>query len=356
MIANKNSSFHCLFRSFLNLMFRVAAPVVGSYFISSMSRFSDRSASCDDSSFYKVRYMSFTDRLQCWWSKFVGDKIADQLEHDFSNVFNNIGFKYPHEIKIIDRSQFLMGSPDRDGINHIFESTANDIDHDPFPVNPKFKECPESLNSKAGLRLYHISCTTDIDGSRRNMVDGKAILDVGCFRGCGSAYMGRGLNASEVLGVDISLKTINYAKIVFGPESPASFKNKGKNSVYFERLNMLEGARKIGEKRFDIAMCVQTISTIPNQVLFFENINSALKDDGLLVICDLLPGRNLEDVRNSVERQLTLAGFRVESVQSLSDGVRQGLGEIRGLDGKFTDNLPGFPVLVHAKKINHFSQ
>ena len=98
----------------------------------------------------------------------------------------------------------------------------------------------------------------------------KVVLDVACGTGYGVGYMAKE-GAGEVIGVDISLETVNYARERFSKDNKASFICA--NAI---RLPFADSA-------FDIVVSFETIEHIRQYRKFLGECSRVLKENGLLI-------------------------------------------------------------------------
>lgn len=97
-------------------------------------------------------------------------------------------------------------------------------------------------------------------------IDKKKILDIGC--GCG--YLSNAVynaGGKAISGIDISLKSINYAKAKY-PQIEFSYQD-------FYTLS--------SDNQFDLCLAVMTVNNMPNIDAFFKKIYDILYDNGRLV-------------------------------------------------------------------------
>lgn len=103
-----------------------------------------------------------------------------------------------------------------------------------------------------------------------NLAENKAVLDVACGTGYGVGYMTE-KGAGEVVGVDISMVAVNYARERFGKDNKASF-----ICADAIRLPFVENA-------FDIVVSFETIEHIRQYRKFLAECLRVLKENGLLI-------------------------------------------------------------------------
>ena len=96
------------------------------------------------------------------------------------------------------------------------------------------------------------------------------ILDVGCADGHLTAQIKGLLPDSSLTGVDLHLRSINYAK-------------KKWPGIKF----MMADARKLpfSDRKFDNVICVETLEHVPNNEKALDEIYRVLKKGGKFVVC-----------------------------------------------------------------------
>ena len=102
------------------------------------------------------------------------------------------------------------------------------------------------------------------------LVAGKAILDVACGEGYGSALMSR--HAAQVVGVDISAEAIAHA-----------------GGTYADRRNLklIEASctrLPLEAASFDVVVSFETIEHIHEQAAFLDEVKRVLKPEGVLIL------------------------------------------------------------------------
>jgi len=158
------------------------------------------------------------------------------------------------------------------------------------------------------------------DSLKSNIPDGGRVLDVGCGNGVISRHLGQ--FGYEVLGIDISQKTIDVARS----------KNKLPN-VRFEAVSA-EALTAQGQQ-YDAVICSEVLEHLHQPGLLLHTIYASLKPEGVLIVTvpngngprevcvtkPMLKARNnpkLWSFINSVKRSL---GFKGTTVQSQADNL-----------------------------------
>ena len=102
------------------------------------------------------------------------------------------------------------------------------------------------------------------------LTEDKVVLDVACGTGYGVGYLAD-KGSSEVVGVDISMEAVDYARERFSKDNKASF-----ICADAVRLPFLDNA-------FDIVVSFETIEHIRQYRKFLAECRRVLKDGGLLI-------------------------------------------------------------------------
>jgi ubiquinone/menaquinone biosynthesis C-methylase UbiE len=102
------------------------------------------------------------------------------------------------------------------------------------------------------------------------LTEDKVVLDVACGTGYGTGYMME-KGAGEVVGVDISVAAVDYARERFGKNNRASF-------VCADAIGL-----PFGDNTFDVVVSFETIEHMRQYRKFLAECCRVLKEDGLLV-------------------------------------------------------------------------
>lgn len=109
------------------------------------------------------------------------------------------------------------------------------------------------------------------------LIKGKSVLDVACGTGYGSFYLAQN-GAKEVIGMDISLEAIKYAKMRYKA-----------NNLHFCVGNAIE--MPLFPFRFDSIVSFETIEHLLHPKKFLEEINKIVKKNSLIIIST--PNKNV---------------------------------------------------------------
>jgi SAM-dependent methyltransferase len=105
-----------------------------------------------------------------------------------------------------------------------------------------------------------------------NYIQNKKVLDYGCGSGYGSALISD--HCLEVIGIDISLEAISFAK-----------KNYSSQNVSFLSLKKAEDSPlPFPDETFDVVLSFQVIEHIRDTTTYLEEMNRVLKPGGQILI------------------------------------------------------------------------
>ena len=100
-------------------------------------------------------------------------------------------------------------------------------------------------------------------------VKNKSVLDYGCGTGYGTFKLAE--QATYVIGIDISLEAINYAKLNYSSNNINFITNSN-----FERKNFIE--------KFDVITSFQVIEHVKNEENYLKSIYNLLKPGGIFLL------------------------------------------------------------------------
>ena len=97
----------------------------------------------------------------------------------------------------------------------------------------------------------------------------KVVLDLACGAGYGSAII-KNFGAKEVVGVDISLEAVEFARNNYSNEKLSFFE------LNYKDITSLN-------KKFDLIVSLETIEHVPDQDDFLKKISEVLADGGQII-------------------------------------------------------------------------
>ena len=185
---------------------------------------------------------------------------------------------------------------------------------DVFNKSPFLRKLFYNLLDLLLLRTWHVHKELHLTPAL-SKGEGVNILDAGSGFGQYSYWMTKRFTKAKILAVDVKEEQV--------ADSNAFFRNIGKNNVKFEVADL---TKFVQENKFDLALSVDVMEHILEDVLVFKNIHASLKKGGMLLIStpsdhggsdvhEGAPGSFIgEHVRdgyniNEIQDKLRLAGF-----------------------------------------------
>ena len=169
------------------------------------------------------------------------------------------------------------------------------IDSDPGASKIELFEMDEK--DRYCIQLYHhvaISVT----------VTGTDVLEVGCGRGGGAAYISKYLNPKSIKGVDFAQNNIDFCN--------ATHKSKGLSFSQgdAESLSFEDGS-------FDILINVESSHCYGSMKLFLSEVKRVLRPNGYFLFADLRRAFQITDFR----RQLLESGLNLIKEENIGENV-----------------------------------
>jgi ubiquinone/menaquinone biosynthesis C-methylase UbiE len=140
------------------------------------------------------------------------------------------------------------------------------------------------------------------------VIEGKDVLEVGCGRGGGAAYVTEQFGPRSVIGVDLSDKAIQLCNREYQLEG-LTFRQGSAESLPFP-----DGA-------FDIVLNVESSHTYPSMPKFLAEVRRVLRPDGLFLITDFRRREDIAVLRN----QFAGAGLSVRRAENITPNVLMSL-------------------------------
>ena len=192
---------------------------------------------------------------------------------------------------------------------------------------------PEHERERYSIQFYHHVATAV-------PIDGKDVLEVGCGRGGGAAYIARYLKPKQMTGLDRTPSAIEFARRHFASEKNLRFVEGDAHSLPFE------------DNSFDAVVNIESAQHYADIDRFLREVHRVLRPGGhLLIACfedpskDVYPRRSLdrsplkamseEDVTPGVVRAMDLdSARRLALAEKLAPSFLRGLaGEFAGVRG-----------------------
>jgi len=159
-------------------------------------------------------------------------------------------------------------------------------------TNPEEEQPPEEINqiNRFSEQLYH-----HVIGDQT--VQGKEVLEVGCGRGGGSAYMMRQFNPEKLTAVDIAETAVALCQEVHQ-----------QSGIHFQQADATE--LPFADQSFDAVINIESSHCYPSRQRFFAEVARVLRPSGLFLYADLVIVSPC---------QLTLDNLTLDQVKNLID-------------------------------------
>jgi SAM-dependent methyltransferase len=203
------------------------------------------------------------------------------------------------------------------------------------PVEPPHRDIelpPELENDRFGMQLYNrVAGGADITG--------KDVLEVGCGRGGGAAFVFDRFKPASMVGLDLAERAVAHCNATHGREGLEFRAGDAEN------LPFADGS-------FDAVLNVESSHCYPNVGRFFEEVARVLRPGGFLVMADLRPSESSEDTTavDELRSQITAAGLEIVEEEDITRNV------VRSLEldtprrvASVEDNVP---KILHAQVLD----
>ena len=166
-----------------------------------------------------------------------------------------------------------------------------------LPQGPGPSLEPADEADRSCIQLYDVV-------ARAAPIAGRELLEVGCGRGGGAAYVARAMSPSRVVGVDLSPRAIALCQQRF------ALPNLSFQVGDAERLPFADGS-------FDVVLNVESSHCYGRFELFLREVRRVLRADGQFVYADFRPRDEVGGWRSA----LLAAGFTIAGERDLRPGV-----------------------------------
>jgi ubiquinone/menaquinone biosynthesis C-methylase UbiE len=140
---------------------------------------------------------------------------------------------------------------------------------------------PEDETNRYFIQLYHyVATATDLEN--------KEVLEVGCGRGGGAAYVAKYLKPKQITGLDFSVQNIQLASQI----------NQFSN-LFFQRGDA--EALPFSDQVFDVVFNVESSHCYGSMSKFVQEVERVLKPGGIFSWADLRSINDLESLENSLK-------------------------------------------------------
>lgn len=182
---------------------------------------------------------------------------------------------------------------------------------------------PEDEDHRYFIQLYHhIASAIDLRGKR--------VLEVGCGRGGGTAYVARYLKPHAIVGVDLAASAIAFCKAHYRLDN-----------LHFERGNAEN--LPFADGSFDVLLNVESSICYANVAQFFQEVVRVLRPGGHFLYADI---RSREEISQWLE-QLTATGLEKLQEENITANVLRSL----DLDNERKQRLINHHVPVLLRRI-----
>lgn len=156
---------------------------------------------------------------------------------------------------------------------------------------------PEEEGDRLSLQLYHrVAGAVDLRG--------KVVLEVGCGRGGGSAYVKRRLGARSVTGVDLSRQAVAFCNTTFRDEG-LRFMRGDAEDLPFEAAS------------FDAVVNLESSHNYGSMDRFLAEVARVLRPRGVLLFADL----RMREGAVRLRQEIIDAGFEIVDEERISPHV-----------------------------------
>lgn len=185
---------------------------------------------------------------------------------------------------------------------------------------------PEYEKNRYSIQLYH---------RLANAVDlkGKSIVEIGCGRGGGLAYITKRFSPSSALGIDLNKRAANF----------------GNKHYKIEGLKFQEGnamGLPLSDQSFDIVLNVESSHRYPDFDTFLSEVKRVLKPNGYFLFTDF---RYSKDFQHMEEKLQEMGMSKIEG-HRINKNVVEALNKDNGRRQLLVNKL--MPKFLHKTALN----
>lgn len=186
-------------------------------------------------------------------------------------------------------------------INRRYESTGrNCVNYGWVPLDDS-RELPEippeQHADRLGLQLYwRVAAPGDIAG--------KDVLEVGCGRGAGTAFLATAMGARSVLGIDLTESSVKWCQQRWRQPNVTFRVGDAEN------IPLADGA-------VDAVVNLESAHNYPDITKFFAESFRVLRSGGVFLMADMCFGPLVDEIR----QQISEAGFVLDEEEDISPNV-----------------------------------
>jgi ubiquinone/menaquinone biosynthesis C-methylase UbiE len=160
---------------------------------------------------------------------------------------------------------------------------------------------PEDEPNRHAVHLYHQVATGSV-------LAGRKVLEVGCGRGGGAAFVKQYHRPMQMTGVDFSARAVRFCQ----------------DHYHAEGLSFMRGdaeALPFGDRSFDAVINVESSHCYGSMPAFLREVRRVLRPGGALLFADL----RARHERDLLHRQLVETGMAVREKQDITGNVVEAL-------------------------------
>jgi SAM-dependent methyltransferase len=171
---------------------------------------------------------------------------------------------------------------------------------------------------------------------------GRAVVEVGCGPGAGSAHLTRTYRPASFVGVDINKDMITWCR----------------EHHHVANLQFRQGDAQdlpIDSGSVDAVINVESSHCYPSRLRFFEEVKRVLRPGGLFLFADLLVPHGRRDALEVVNAQLSEAGLAIEDCIDIRERVlaaRDAVSRSRAFRSSLQDRVPSLLVPLTEEALN----
>ncbi len=167
--------------------------------------------------------------------------------------------------------------------------------------NEKIDLSPDNEINRYPIQLYHLL-------ARKVDVQHKKVVEVGCGRGGGLAYINKTFSPGYALGVDLNSKATKFSNQHFKGHTLKYMQGDAQN------LNL-------ADEDFDILLNVESSHRYPKVEMFFDEVYRILKPGGYFLYTDFRERSQMNVLRN----QLAKYKYRIIDEKIINENVSKAL-------------------------------
>jgi SAM-dependent methyltransferase len=177
-------------------------------------------------------------------------------------------------------------------MNYGYADLDADINTNPLTLRP------EDQQNRYLIQLYHHLAKT-IDWSECR------VLEVGCGRGGGAAFICRYHQPKQYIGLDLTQEAIDFCNQFHAAIDGLTFMQGDAEDLQF------------AENEFDVVINVESTICYPNPAQFFQEVARVLKPGGRFLYTDFRPASATQDWREQLEQ----AGLEIIEENDITPNV-----------------------------------